>query len=51
MLYRSESDSHTLWAGLRDHASGNWSAPQITTIPNDNSNINSGKLPGFLVFF
>jgi hypothetical protein len=46
LLFRGES--HTLWGSVRlDAAAGqaNWSAVVETTIPNDNSNLNTGLLP------
>ena len=46
-LFRAHSN--TLWASVRGHiAAGQtaWSAVIETDIPNDNSNLNAGVLPG-----
>lgn len=44
LVYRSHSGA--LWASVRSVAVGAWSDVALTTIPNDDSNINSGALPG-----
>ena len=43
IVYRSHDN--VLYSSVRDGTTGEWSEIDITTIPNDNSNINAGVLP------
>lgn len=43
LVYRSHSGA--LWASVRETPAAPWSDVTLTTIPNDDSNINSGALP------
>eukprot|EP00039_Didymoeca_costata_P012188 m.174654 g.174654 ORF g.174654 m.174654 type:complete len:386 (+) comp15410_c0_seq4:253-1410(+) len=42
--------SWVLWASVRESKSGSWSVPAMTTIPDDISNLNAGKLRSGSVF-